>query len=62
MTKIGMEVDPVEQLDREQERAIAAVVRARFGNGDLVLAQRAVDKIASKRLRLRAEQARRRFA
>ncbi len=32
--KIGMEPDPVEDLDRRLERAVAAAVKARFGDGD----------------------------
>ncbi|WP_288414921.1 hypothetical protein [uncultured Novosphingobium sp.] len=60
--KIGMEHDPVEELDREEERAIAAVVRARFGKGDLQAALRTMDGVTTRRLQMRAQQATRRFA
>ncbi len=60
--KIVIEQDPVEELDREEERAIAAVVRARFGKGDLRDALRTMETVTSKRLRLREEQVVRRYA
>lgn len=52
--KIGMEPDPIEELDRQESRAIAAAVKARFGQGDLPAAQREVDRLAQRRLNLRA--------
>lgn len=60
--KVGMENDPVEDLDREEERAIAAVVRARLGKGDLPAALRVMETVTIKRLRLREEQVVRRYA
>lgn len=60
--KIDKENDPVEELDREEERAIAAVVRARFGKGNLGDALRTMESVTSKRLRLREEQVVRRYA
>ncbi|WP_423605692.1 hypothetical protein [Sphingomonas sp. MS122] len=50
--KIGMENDPVEDFDREQERAIAAAVQAQFGKGDLREALRRVDRLAERRLEM----------
>ncbi|MGN7998026.1 hypothetical protein [Sphingomonas sp. 22176] len=50
--KIGMENDPVENFDREQERAIAAAVQAQFGKGDLREALRRVDRLAERRLEM----------
>ncbi|MEH3045700.1 hypothetical protein [Sphingomonas adhaesiva] len=47
-----MEQDPIEDLDREEERAIAAAVQARFGQGDLQAALREVDRLAAMRLRM----------
>jgi hypothetical protein len=58
----GTEHDPVDQLDREEERAIAAVVRARFGKGDLRQALSTMEGVTSKRLQMRAEQVVRRSA
>lgn len=52
--KIGMEDDPIEALDREQERAIAAAVRAQFGQGDLPTALREVDRLSRRRLQMHA--------
>lgn len=60
--KIGMEDDPVEALDREEESAIAAVVRARFGEGDLAKARRELEIVTSKRIQLREQQVRLRYA
>ena len=60
--KVGMENDPVEDLDREEERAIAAVVSARLGKGDLQAALRVMETVTIKRLRLREEQVVRRYA
>ena len=60
--KNGLEQDPVEALDREEEQAIAAVVRARFGKGNLNDALRTMETVTSKRLRLREEQVVRRYA
>lgn len=48
--KIGMEHDPSEDFDREQERAIADAVRAQFGEGDLGEAVRQVNRLAERRL------------
>lgn len=59
--KIVVQNDPVEELDREEERAIAAFVRARFGKGDLNDALRAVEGVTSKRIRMREKQVIRRF-
>lgn len=53
--KIGMENDPVEEFDREQERAIAAAVQAQFGNGDLGEALRRVDRLAKRRLEMNGQ-------
>lgn len=53
--KIGMEPDPVEEFDREQERAIAAAVRAQFGHGDLREALRQVDRLAERRLKMNGQ-------
>lgn len=50
--KIGMENDPVENFDREQESAIAAAVQAQFGKGDLREALRRVDRLAERRLEM----------
>lgn len=50
--KIGMEQDPIEELDREEERAIAAAVRARFGQGDLRAALSEVDRLAKNRIQM----------
>jgi hypothetical protein len=50
--KIGMENDPVENFEREQERAIAAAVQAQFGKGDLREALRRVDRLAERRLEM----------
>ncbi len=55
--RIGMEQDPVEELDREQERAIAAAVQAQIGHGDLREALRLVDRLAERRLQMNAESA-----
>jgi hypothetical protein len=53
--KIGNEQDPIEQLDREEERAIAAAVKARFnGRGDATAALREVDRLAVRRLAMYA--------
>lgn len=60
--KIVVQNDPVEELDREEERAIAAYVRARFGKGDLKDAERTMEGVTSKRIRMRAKQVIRRFA
>lgn len=60
--KVGKESDPIEELDREEERAIAAVVRARFGRGNLDDALRTMESVTSKRLRMREQQVVRRYA
>jgi hypothetical protein len=60
--KTGTQKDPAENLEREEERAIAAVVRAKMGLGDLADALRAMDDVTAKRMRMRAEQALRRYA
>ncbi|MBD8679250.1 hypothetical protein [Sphingomonas sp. CFBP 13720] len=52
--RFGPEQDPIEQLDRDEERAIAAAVKARFGHGDLTSALRQVDDLARQRLALNA--------
>lgn len=57
--KVGIEPDSVEALDREEESAIAAVVRARFGKGNLQDALRTMDRVTDKRLRMRVQQVRR---
>jgi fructose-1,6-bisphosphatase/inositol monophosphatase family enzyme len=62
LMEIGMKNDPVEELDREEERAIAAVVRARFSNGDVRGALRTMESVTSKRLRMREQQVVRRHA
>lgn len=54
--KPGMESNPIEELDREEDRAIAAVVRARFCKGDLGAALRTMESVTSKRLRMREQQ------
>ncbi|WP_150131750.1 hypothetical protein [Sphingomonas carotinifaciens] len=48
--KIGMEQDPIEDLDREEERVIAAAVHARFSGGDLKAALREFDRLAVTRM------------
>lgn len=54
--KIGMEPDPVEEFDREMERAIADMVQAQFGRGGSVVeAQGRVDRLAERRLRMNGE-------
>ena len=53
--KIGTEHDPIEDLDREEERAIAVAVKARFGQGDLTAALREVDRLAVRRLHMHAQ-------
>ncbi|WP_176473177.1 hypothetical protein [Sphingomonas lenta] len=54
--KIGMEPDPVEDFDREMERAIAAMVQAQVGRGGSVdEALRRVDRLAEQRLRMNRE-------
>lgn len=53
--KIGIEQDPVEMLDREEERAIAKAVKARFGQGDATAALREVDRLAKRRLNMYAQ-------
>lgn len=54
--KIGMEPDPVEDFDREMERAVAAMVQAQFGRGGNVdEALRHVDRLAERRLRMNHE-------
>ncbi|MHA6769073.1 hypothetical protein [Sphingobium ummariense] len=58
----GTEPDPVDLLDREEERAIAAVVRARFGRGDLRQALSTMEGVTTRRLHMRAQQVVRRFA
>lgn len=60
--KTATEKDPVESLDREEERAIAAVVRARFGQGDYQRALQSMEAITSRRLMMRQRQALRRSA
>lgn len=54
-----IELDPVEALDREEDNAIAAVVRARFGQGSLQDALRTMGSVTDKRLRMRVRQVRR---
>lgn len=60
--KIGMEHDPVEELDREEAQAIAAVVRARFEKGDVLKARRDLEIITAKRMKLREQQVELRYA
>lgn len=60
--KIGMELDPIEELDREEKRAIAAVVRARFEKGDLDKARRDLEVITARRMKLRERQVELRYA
>lgn len=45
----GAPKDPVEDLDLEEERAIAAVMKARFGPGDLQGALRNMERVTNKR-------------
>lgn len=53
--KIGMEQDLIEDLDRKEERAIAAAVKARFGQGgNLDAALREVDRLSAVRLSMHA--------
>lgn len=48
---IGMEPDPVEDLEREIERAIAAAARVQFGGqGDIVAAFATVQRLSQQRL------------
>ncbi len=60
--KTGTQTDPVEKLEREEESAIAALVRAITGNGDLNAARRQMDDVTERRIRMRNEQAVRRYA
>lgn len=54
--KFGPEQDPIEELDREEERVIALAVKARFGQGgDLNTALRMVDDVARRRLLINAQ-------
>ncbi len=53
--KIGMEKDPIEELDREEERAIAAAVRARFNGGDIKAALQEYDRLANTRIAMRRQ-------
>ena len=56
--KIGMEPDPVEDFDREMERAIAAMVQAQVGRGGNVdEALRRVDRLSEQRLRMNRQAA-----
>ena len=52
--KIGMELDPIEEFDRQVERAIAAAVKARFRQGDVDAALREVDRLTKQRLEMNA--------
>lgn len=58
----GTQKDPAEKLEREEESAIAALVRAIAGNGDIASARQQMDEVTSRRLRMRDEQAMRRYA
>jgi len=53
--KVGMEHDPVEDLDREEERTIAALISARISKGDIQAAKRAVEAVSIKRQQLRSQ-------
>ena len=53
--KIGMEKDAVEDLDREERRAIAAAVQARFGPGDEHATFAEVERLARVRIALHAQ-------
>lgn len=53
--KIGMENDPIEDLDREEERAIAVVVQARFRSGDVRAALQEVERVARRRIEIQAQ-------
>lgn len=54
--KIGMEQDLIEELDRKEERAIAAAVKAQFGQGgNLDAALREVDRLSAVRLSMHAQ-------
>ena len=52
--KIGMELDPVEEFDRQLERAVAAAVKAKFRHGDVEAALREVDRLTKQRLAMNA--------
>ncbi len=49
------DTNPIEQLDRDEKRAIAAAVRARFVTGDIRAAMRQVDEVARRRLEMNAQ-------
>jgi hypothetical protein len=51
----------VENLDQEEKQAIAAVVRARFGNGDFAAAMRVMNSVTHKRLAMRKAQVHRQY-
>lgn len=51
-------IDPIEQLDRQRERAIAAAVRARFGQGDSQQAVREVNSLSERRLSMQVQASR----
>lgn len=53
--KIGTQQDLIEELDRDQERAIAAAVKARFRHGDVGAALREVDRLTARRLELQSQ-------
>jgi hypothetical protein len=55
---LGMEEDPLENLDREEARAIAQAVKVRRDGGDVSGIMRALDALASDRLKLIAAQRR----
>ena len=49
--KIGMELDPVEDLERELERAIATAAKVQFGGqGDIGEAMDRVHQLSRRRL------------
>lgn len=52
--KIGTQKNLIEELDREQEHAIALAVKARFRQGDVKAALREVDRLTVRRLDLHA--------
>jgi hypothetical protein len=56
---LGMENDPLEDLDREEAKAIAQAVQVRREGGDVSGIMRLLDALASNRLQLIAEQRRR---
>ncbi|WP_143736879.1 hypothetical protein [Erythrobacter tepidarius] len=56
------QIDPVDALERDEEQAIAAVVRARFSQGDYARALETMEAVNVRRRMMRQRQALRRSA